>query len=93
MFLWTLQLTKFAVLYTIGSILSIGRYGAQLSNMPTRALMQQQQQQQQQQLLPGECITHIGAVLQRSTANFSKHAAREAELATGVVCCCQQRVS
>eukprot|EP00882_Tetradesmus_deserticola_P007381 GHRQ01007775.1.p3 GENE.GHRQ01007775.1~~GHRQ01007775.1.p3 ORF type:complete len:120 (+),score=9.76 GHRQ01007775.1:258-617(+) len=27
MFLWTLQLTKFAVLYSIGSVLSIGRYG------------------------------------------------------------------
>jgi hypothetical protein len=26
MFLWTLQLTKFAVLYSIGSVLSIGRY-------------------------------------------------------------------
>jgi hypothetical protein len=25
MFLWTLQLTSFAVLYSIGSVLSIGR--------------------------------------------------------------------
>jgi hypothetical protein len=67
MFLWTLQLTKFAVLYTIGSILSIGRYGAQLSSMPTSAQMQQQQLQ-----LPEECNTHITAVLQGSTALFCK---------------------